>query len=96
MTRWTSHACLLCRERPPSAGVRRQGPARITARGTGGTWEVAVGEGPSDPVFIGIVTDAVGFCRLVANWVTPADLDLLVTGDPRRAAGVLAAALALD
>ena len=64
----------------------------------GGAWDVAVGEGPPDPARIGVVTDAVGFCRLVANRVTPADLDLHVTGDPGRAAGVLAAAsvLALD
>ena len=71
------------------------GPVRITARGTGGTWDVPAGEGSPDPVSIGIVTDAVGFCRLVANRVTPADLDLHVTGDPHRAAGVLAAAAAL-
>ena len=42
-----------------------------------------------------IVTDAVGFCRLVANRVAAADLDLHVTGDAGRAAGVLAAASAL-
>ena len=61
----------------------------------GGAWDIAVGEGPPDPVFIRIIADAVGFCRLVANRVTPADLDLHVTGDPGRAAGVLAAASAL-
>ena len=61
----------------------------------GGTWDIAVGEGPSDPVPIRIIADAVGFCRLVANRVTPADLDLHITGDPGRAAGVLAAASAL-
>jgi hypothetical protein len=61
----------------------------------GGTWDIAIGETPADPVPIGIVTDAVGFCRLVANRVTPADLDLHVTGDPGRVAGVLAAASAL-
>jgi len=61
----------------------------------GGTWDIAVGEGPPDPVSIRIIADAVGFCRLVANRVTPADLDLHVTGDPGRAAGVLAAASAL-
>ena len=37
----------------------------------------------------------VGFCRLVANRVAPADLDLDITGDPGRAASVLAAAAAL-
>ena len=78
------------------AGLHEPINVRLVLTGTGGgTWDVAVGEGPSDPVSIGIVTDAVGFCRLVANRVTPADLDLHVTGDPRRAAGVLAAAAAL-
>ena len=64
----------------------------------GGTWDIALGEGPPDPVSIGIIADAAGFCRLVANRVTPADLDLHVTGDPGPAAGVLAtaSALALD
>ena len=61
----------------------------------GGTWDIAVGEGPPDPVSIRIIADAAGFCRLVANRVTPADLDPHVTGDPGRAAGVLAAASAL-
>jgi hypothetical protein len=44
------------------------------------------------------VTDAVGFCRLAGNRVTPAELDVHITGDSGRAAGVLAAAttLALD
>ena len=64
----------------------------------GGTWDIAVGEGRPDPVAVGIVADAVGFCRLVANRVTAADLDLYVTGDPDRVGWVLAAtsALALD
>ena len=64
----------------------------------GGTWDVAVGQGSPGPVSIGIVANAVGFCRLVANRVAPAELELHVTGDPGRAAGVLAvaAALALD
>ena len=61
----------------------------------GGTWDIAVGAGPPDPVSIRIVANAVGFCRLVANRAAPADLDLHVTGDPGRAAGVLAAASAL-
>jgi hypothetical protein len=45
-----------------------------------------------------IVTDALGFCRLAANRITPAELDPYVTGDLDRAAEVLAAActLALD
>jgi len=64
----------------------------------GGTWDVTVGSGMLAPAAVSIVADAVGYCRLVANRVTPADLDVHVTGDPRRAAEVLAAAttLALD
>ena len=72
----------------------------------GGTWDVSVGsagqevagDGSPGPAAVAIVTDAVGFCRLAANRVTVAELDLHVTGDPDRAAGVLAAAatLALD
>jgi uncharacterized protein (TIGR03083 family) len=69
----------------------------------GGTWDVSVGEQPAGqeapgPAAVAIVTDAVGFCRLAGNRVTAADLDLYVSGDYGRAAGVLAAAstLALD
>lgn len=64
----------------------------------GGTWDVAVGGGPAAPAAVTIVTDAVGFCRLAANRVTPAELDVCVTGDSARAAELLAAAstLALD
>jgi len=64
----------------------------------GGTWDVMVGQSPPEPVPVAIVTDAVGFCRLAANRAAAADLDLHITGDSSRAAGVLAAAstLALD
>jgi hypothetical protein len=64
----------------------------------GGTWDVTVGDPSPDSAEVGIVTDAVGFCRLVANRVSPSDLDVLVTGDARLATSVLtaAAALALD
>jgi uncharacterized protein (TIGR03083 family) len=64
----------------------------------GGTWDIAVGKGTSDPAAVMIVTDALGFCRLAANRITPAELDPYVTGDLHRAAEVLAAActLALD
>jgi len=64
----------------------------------GGTWDVMVGQSPPEPVPVAIVTDAVGFCRLAANRAAAADLDLHITGDSGRAAGVLAAAstLALD
>ena len=61
----------------------------------GGAWDIAVSENPADPASVCIVTDAVGFCRLAANRVTPAQLELHVTGDPGRAAGILAAAAAL-
>lgn len=61
----------------------------------GGTWDVAVGEPAPDPAPVSIVADVVGFCRLVANRISPEDLDAFVTGDPRRATSVLAAAAAL-
>jgi uncharacterized protein (TIGR03083 family) len=61
----------------------------------GGTWDVVLGEGGRDPASVRIVTGTVGFCRLVANRVAPADLDLDITGDRGRAASVLAAAAAL-
>ena len=41
------------------------------------------------------VKETKSFCRLAANRAAPADLDLHVTGDSGRAAGVLAAASAL-
>ncbi len=64
----------------------------------GGTWDIAVGRDSSEPAAVVIVTNAVGFCRLAANRVSAGDLDLHITGDSGRAAGVLAAAstLALD
>jgi uncharacterized protein (TIGR03083 family) len=67
----------------------------------GGTWDVAIGRGAGgDPGQEGvvIVTDAVGFCRLAGNRLTPAELGPHITGDEVRVAGVLAAAttLALD
>jgi len=77
-------------------GLREPVNVRLVLTGPGGgTWDVALGEGLPDPAHVGIVTDAVGFCRLVANRVAPAGLDLHVTGDTARAAGVLAAATAL-
>jgi hypothetical protein len=64
----------------------------------GGTWQLALGAGGPQTVAVGIVTDAVEFCRLVANRTTPADLDTHVTGDPGPVAAILQAAttLALD
>ena len=74
----------------------------------GGTWDVVIGQGAESKKASGqeavsqeslaIVTDAVGFCRLAANRVTPAELGPHITGDEDRAVGVLTAAatLALD
>ncbi len=73
----------------------------------GGTWDIPIGQGRaggsggaggSEPADVVIVSDAVDFCRLVANRAAPAGLDLHITGDAERAAAVLAAApvLALD
>ena len=61
----------------------------------GGTWDIPIGQSPPAPAPVAIVTDAVGFCRLVANRAAPGSLDLHITGDPDRAAMVLAAASAL-
>jgi hypothetical protein len=76
-----------------------QGPVnlRLVLTGPGGgTWDVVIGGDAAEPVAIGIVTDVVDFCRLAANRLDPADLDMQVTtGDRGRAAGVLAAASAL-
>jgi uncharacterized protein (TIGR03083 family) len=77
-------------------GLREPTTVHLVLTGPGGgTWDVLIGQVPPAPAAVGIVTDAVGFCRLVANRVTPAGLDLHITGDPGRAAGVLAAASAL-
>ena len=81
------------------AGLAERVDVRLVLTGPGGgTWDVTVGPGTAGPAAVSIVTDTVGFCRLVGNRVTPADLDLHVTGDSGRAAAVLAAAstLALD
>jgi len=75
-----------------------QGPInlRLVLTGAGGgTWDVVIGGDAPAPATIGIVTDVVEFCRLAANRLDPADLDMYVTGDQGRAAGVLAAAAAL-
>jgi uncharacterized protein (TIGR03083 family) len=85
----------------PQAGAGLDQPVdvRLVLTGPGGgTWDVAVGGHPPAAVSVAIVTDAVGFCRLAANRVTPAELDVDVTGDRACAAAVLTAAttLALD
>ena len=96
----------------PGAAVRAgvPGPGRLhlvlTGPG-GGTWDLewdperdpetasAARPGPAE---VSIVADAVGFCRLVSDRMTPAELAPYITGDRDQAAGVLTAAatLALD
>jgi uncharacterized protein (TIGR03083 family) len=79
-------------------GLREPTSVHLVLTGPGGgTWDIAMCDGlaATAPAAVGIVTDAVGFCRLVANRATPDSLDLHVTGDPDRAAMVLAAASAL-
>jgi uncharacterized protein (TIGR03083 family) len=87
----------------PYAAARTGLPAPVDLRLVltgpgGGTWDVTVGGDVSAPAPVSIVTSAIGFCRLVANRVTPAGLDVHVTGDPGHATALLAAAstLALD
>jgi len=79
------------------AGMRGTMRVHLVLTGPGGgTWDVVVGDGDqAAPAPVGIVTGAVGFCRLVANRATPADLDLHITGDAGQAARILAAASAL-
>jgi uncharacterized protein (TIGR03083 family) len=80
-------------------GLREPTSVHLVLTGPGGgTWDIPIGYSPPAPAPVGIVTDAVGFCRLVANRTTPDRLGLHITGDPDRAAMVLAAAstLALD
>jgi len=79
---------------------RQPAQVRLVLTGAGGgTWDVAMaGVHLAGDRQLNIVTDVVGFCRLVARRVAPADLELHVGGDPDQAARVLAAAatLALD
>jgi len=82
------------------AGAGLPGPRRLhlvlTGPG-GGTWDLDMTD-PADAGEVSIVADAVGFCRLVADRTTPAELDPYITGDHGQAAGVLTAVatLALD
>jgi uncharacterized protein (TIGR03083 family) len=79
------------------AGLREPTRVHLVLTGPGGgAWDVVIGDADQpEPASVGIVTGAVGFCRLVANRAAPAELDLHITGDAGRAAGVLAAASAL-
>jgi uncharacterized protein (TIGR03083 family) len=63
----------------------------------GGTWDLGLVEGCAAER-VSIVVDAVDFCRLVADRVKPAELDVHVTGASERSTDVLlaASALALD
>ena len=92
-----------------AAGTALHGPidVRLVLTGPGGgTWDLTVGDAPAGPTprdvitrsRLRVVTDAVGFCRLAGNRVSPADLDVNVTGDAQLGASVLAAvsSLALD
>ena len=79
-------------------GLREPTGVHLVLTGPGGgTWDIPIGHTPA-AAQVAIVTDVVGFCRLAANRATPDSLDLYITGDPGRAAAVLAAvsALALD
>jgi uncharacterized protein (TIGR03083 family) len=79
------------------AGLREPTRVHLVLTGPGGgTWDVVIGDADKlPPALVGIVTGAVGFCRLVANRAAPGELDLHITGDAGRAAGILAAASAL-
>ena len=79
------------------AGLREPTRVHLVLTGPGGgTWDVVIGDADKlPPASVGIVTGAVGFCRLVANRAAPGELDLHITGDAGRAAGILAAASAL-
>ncbi len=77
-------------------GLTAQTSVHLVLTGPGGgTWDLALGDSQAAPVPITIVTDAVGFCHLVANRITPAELGPHITGHRGRAAAVLAAASAL-
>ena len=69
----------------------------------GGTWQTQLGTAPDGPQPEGppdvrIVTDAVDFCRLVANRLDPAAIATVVTGDDALARALFtgATSLALD
>jgi uncharacterized protein (TIGR03083 family) len=64
----------------------------------GGTWDLSLGGTGRRRAPITIVTDAIAFCRLVANRLDPTELDAHTTGDPDGVRQVLFAAttMALD
>jgi uncharacterized protein (TIGR03083 family) len=80
-------------------GLREPTSVHLVLTGPGGgTWDIPIGDSPAAPATVGIIADAVGFCRLVANRAAPDTLGMHITGDADRAAMVLATAstLALD
>ena len=85
-----------------AVGVRRTTgdvalPVRLVLTGPGGgVWDL--GGDDSQPTTVRIVTDAVDFCRVVANRLAPVELQMDVWGDRMLADTVLAgaASLALD
>jgi uncharacterized protein (TIGR03083 family) len=82
------------------SGMRQPARVRLVLTGAGGgTWDVGIADANlPGPRQVSIVTDVVGFCRLVADRAGPAELELHITGDRDQAARVLTAAatLALD
>jgi uncharacterized protein (TIGR03083 family) len=97
----TQAAAQLLPDAVARGGLREPASVHLVLTGPGGgTWDIPIGQSPPAAAAneIAIVTDAVGFCRLVANRATPGSLDLHITGDLDCAAIVLAAAstLALD
>ncbi len=82
------------------SGMRQPARVRLVLTGAGGgTWDVGIADANlPGPRQVSIVTDVVGFCRLVADRAGPAELELHITGDRDQAVQVLTAAatLALD
>ena len=70
--------------------------ARIVLTGPGGgTWQASLDRGIPGETDVRIIADAVSFCRMVANRMSPDAIDAVVTGDEALAADVLAGAQAL-
>jgi uncharacterized protein (TIGR03083 family) len=89
-------ACLLPTVMSQAVRSHRANLHLVLTGAGGGAWDVKADDaGLPEKGQVSIVTDAVGFCRLVANRARPAELDLYVTGDHDTADGILAAATAL-
>ncbi len=99
LTLMTTLAAGLLPQAAASCGLTEPVSLRLVLTGPGGgTWQLAMGEPGPIATSVGVVTDAVVFCRLVANRRTPAEIDAFVTGDAQLATDILRAAttLALD